>query len=143
MTRTQRASSPRAMRKDRSLSKSGYDKSLRKDGAGRHNWGSVEDEQDLEREALEDAEIDNEELAEVPPDVNAAVRPAVDGPPEATSTSPSSEEDIEKAREFRAKGLKGDVDLASIARTSAGASASPPKAPSLEVTRDADTNAIP
>ena len=59
------------------------------------------DELELEREALEDAELDEEELAQVPPDVNSAVRPAADGPP-------LSPEEIEKAREFRAKGRDED-----------------------------------
>ncbi|KAI5117414.1 hypothetical protein M0805_005474 [Coniferiporia weirii] len=137
MTRTERATSPRAILKDRSESKSGYDKSLRKGGAGPHNWGSMRDELELEREALEDAHLDNEDVSSAPIAANAAVRPQVDGPPSDVPRSPVSEDDIEKAREFRARGLKGDIDLAAIARTSAGASSSPPKTPSLEVTRDA------
>ena len=54
MTRTSRASFPRALMKDRSESKSGLDKSLRKNGAGTHNWGSITDEYDLEYAAMED-----------------------------------------------------------------------------------------
>ncbi|OCB89427.1 hypothetical protein A7U60_g3404 [Sanghuangporus baumii] len=124
------------------MSRSGYDKSLRKGGAGQHNWGSVRDELELEREALEDAEIDEGELAETSLDVNAAVRPVADGPPTERPSSPLSPEEVEKARKLRAKGLKEDVNLASIARTSAAVSTSP-KAPSLEITRDADTRSIP
>ncbi|KAL5523414.1 hypothetical protein ACEPAG_7587 [Sanghuangporus baumii] len=142
MTRTQRASSPRAIIRDRSISRSGYDKSLRKGGAGQHNWGSVHDELELEHEALEDEEIDDGELAEISPDVNTAIRPAADGSRTEGPSSPLSPEEVEKAREFRANGLKEDVDLASIARTSAAVSTSP-KAPSLEVTRDADTRSVP
>ena len=66
------------------------------------------DELELEREALEDAELDEAELAQVPPDVNAATRPAADGPPPNRPSSPLSTEEIEKAREFRAKGLNED-----------------------------------
>ena len=44
MTRTERASYPRAINKDRSESKNAMDKSLPKHGAGPHNWGSYEDE---------------------------------------------------------------------------------------------------
>ncbi|PAV18399.1 hypothetical protein PNOK_0524100 [Pyrrhoderma noxium] len=146
MTRTERATSPRAILKDRSESKSGYDKSLRKGGAGPHNWGAMRDEMELEREALEDAEFDSGELENLPSGVNAAVRPAVDGPSENSSKASTlsiSEDEIEKAREFRAKGLKGNVDLGSIARTSAGASTSPPRTSALEVSRDAPTSSIP
>lgn len=101
----------------RSESKSGYDKSLRKGGAGPHNWGAMRDEMELEREALEDAEFDSGELENLPSGVNAAVRPAVDGPSENSSkasTSSISEDEIEKAREFRAKGLKGNGTLFQI-----------------------------
>jgi Hyaluronan / mRNA binding family len=54
MTRTARSSFPRAIHKDRSESKSGLDKSLRKNGAGMHNWGSLADERHLEFAAIED-----------------------------------------------------------------------------------------
>jgi Hyaluronan / mRNA binding family len=58
MTRTERAAFPRAVVKDRSLSRSGLDKSIRKNGAGQHNWGSISDEAELEFAALEDEEHD-------------------------------------------------------------------------------------
>ena len=80
---------------------------MRKGGAGTHNWGAMRDEMELEREALEDAELDSGELEELPNRVNAAVRPAVDGASEAATKAPTQDE-FEKAREFRAKGLKGD-----------------------------------
>ena len=54
MTRTERSLSPRAIIKDRSESKSGMDKALRKGGAGGHNWGSVNEDYLLEAEALDD-----------------------------------------------------------------------------------------
>jgi hypothetical protein len=67
MTRTARSSFPRAVRKDRSESKSGLDKSLRKNGAGMHNWGSIADEKTLEFAALDDEELefdDNESTSD-------------------------------------------------------------------------------
>lgn len=48
--------------KDRSESRSGLDSSLRKGGAGGHNWGSLTDERELETAGLED---ENAELEEV------------------------------------------------------------------------------
>ena len=56
MTRTERAAFPRALMRDRSESKSGLDKSLRKGGSGHHNWGSILDEGYLESAAVEDEE---------------------------------------------------------------------------------------
>ena len=81
----------------RSESKSGYDKSLRKGGGGAHNWGSVRDEYDLERDALEDNDFEDEELK------------PTETPNSSESTGNSAaptEEEIAKAREFRAKALK-------------------------------------
>lgn len=63
MTRTARASFPRAAAKDRSESRTGLDKSIRKGGAGAHNWGSIDDEGELEAAALEDEAL---ELADAP-----------------------------------------------------------------------------
>jgi hypothetical protein len=63
MTRTERASFPRALGRDRSESKSGLDKSIRKNGAGQHNWGSLADEGDFESAALEDEAGEFEEAA--------------------------------------------------------------------------------
>lgn len=54
MTRTARAAYPRAVLKDRSECRSGLNSSIRKDGAGQHNWGSIADEQLLETAAIED-----------------------------------------------------------------------------------------
>ncbi len=58
MTRTERAVFPKAMLKDRSESRSGLDKSLRKNGAGQHNWGRLADERELEFAALDDEAMD-------------------------------------------------------------------------------------
>jgi hypothetical protein len=67
MTRTARAAYPRAVLRDRSESRSGLDSSIRKDGAGQHNWGSIADERQLEFEAIEDemreAGIEEEEAS--------------------------------------------------------------------------------
>lgn len=51
MTRTERASFPRAIIKDRAESKTGMDKRTPKQGAGTHNWGSLIDERELEEGA--------------------------------------------------------------------------------------------
>lgn len=56
MTRTARAVFPRAVNKDRSESKTGLDRSIRKGGAGQHNWGSLSDERELEYGDMEDDE---------------------------------------------------------------------------------------
>lgn len=56
MTRTERATSPRAIIKDRSESKTGIDKHTPKNGAGPHNWGSLMDERELEEAAVYDEE---------------------------------------------------------------------------------------
>jgi hypothetical protein len=56
MTRTERATSLRAILKDRSESKTGIDKHTPKNGAGPHNWGSLMDERDIEEQAAYDEE---------------------------------------------------------------------------------------
>lgn len=61
MTRTERATSPRALLKDRSEARNGYDNSLRKGGAGAHNWGSLDDEGRFEREGQDDEADDFDE----------------------------------------------------------------------------------
>jgi len=149
MTRTERSLSPKALLKDRSESKSGMDKSMRKGGAGTHNWGSLADEVDLVSAAYEDAL--EERGLDAPGDKAKVVNGAatVNGTPESaaaggsagearpaapersTSANSVTEEDRESAREYRRGALKnGAVDLKSIARTSAGASSvSPPTKP--------------
>jgi Hyaluronan / mRNA binding family len=44
--------------RDRSLSRTGLDKSIRKNGAGQHNWGCITDEAELEFAALKDEELE-------------------------------------------------------------------------------------
>jgi len=126
MTRTARSSFPRAIVKDRSESKSGHDKRIRKDGGGPHGWGRLADEKELESAALYDEQLEFNEEA-----ISGQVKMARDaGSPgriqRTVSTSSTSEEDLESARKFRKNALKGDgIDLAAIARTSAAVSTSP------------------
>ncbi|KAI0074265.1 hypothetical protein K474DRAFT_1665608 [Panus rudis PR-1116 ss-1] len=61
MTRTERASYPRAIVKDRSEPKNAMDKRIPKNGAGPHNWGSLEDEPELEAQAEYDEEQELQE----------------------------------------------------------------------------------
>jgi len=112
MTRTERSLSPRAIIKDRSESKTGMDKALRKGGGGSHNWGNINEEYDLETEALDDERqvlADNKEESGDKPEL-------------AGRTSIPSEEELNAAREIRKRALKDGVDLASIARSSSAVS---------------------
>ncbi|KAI9567753.1 hypothetical protein HD554DRAFT_2106555 [Boletus coccyginus] len=118
MTRTERAAFPRALMRDRSESKSGLDKSLRKGGGGHHNWGSIADESYLEAAALEDGQqaLATEEDRTDSLDKNASER----------RSNSLTEEEKHLARNFRKTALKGqDIDLSAIARTSAAVSTSP------------------
>ncbi|KAH7928355.1 hypothetical protein BV22DRAFT_1192907 [Leucogyrophana mollusca] len=135
MTRTERSAFPRALVRDRSESKSGLDKSIRKNGGGQHNWGSLADEGYLEAAGLED---EQNEFAEV------AAQPDVDRKPTMErKTSSISEEERQDARKFRKGALKGqDIDLSAIARTSAAVSISPPSRTPITMTRDADTSSF-
>ncbi|KAJ3785069.1 hypothetical protein GGU11DRAFT_808488 [Lentinula aff. detonsa] len=122
MTRTARATYPRAALKDRSQSRSGMDKSLKKDGAGRGNWGKLGEVE------YDDAEYDEEVQEKVIENLDAS-----EAGSEASSSSDlkhsiSSDEEIEAARAFRKQAMSGSVDLSSIARTSVAVSGSPPKA---------------
>ncbi|KAH7883191.1 hypothetical protein F5I97DRAFT_1902855 [Phlebopus sp. FC_14] len=139
MTRTERSVFPRALVRDRSESKSGYDKSLRKNGGGHHNWGSLADESYLEAAAIEDEERD---LANAPINkpgssdiphtlwlLTRRTRPVEHEKPAVERRQNSfTEEERQTAREFRKTALKGhDIDLSAIARTSAAVSMSPPE----------------
>ena len=62
MTRTARAAYPRAVIKDRSESRTGLDSSIRKSGAGYHNWGSLADELHLEAAAIDDESFEEREI---------------------------------------------------------------------------------
>jgi len=114
MTRTERSLSPRAIIKDRSESKSGMDKALRKGGAGGHNWGNINEEYLLEAEALDDEKQESV----------ANKEGSADKPELTRRTSVTSEEDRTAAREVRKRALKDGVDLASIARSSSAVSSS-------------------
>ncbi|KAG9226674.1 hypothetical protein CCMSSC00406_0006101 [Pleurotus cornucopiae] len=119
MTRTERATNPRAVIRDRSESKSGLNKSMPKNGAGTHNWGSYADERELEDAALADEE---QELGDDLPKAEAKKPAAV------RSLSGPSEQELQQAKEFRKGALKAEgIDLAAIARTSAAVASSPPK----------------
>jgi len=132
MTRTERATFPRAIIKDRAESKSGMDKSTPKQGAGPHNWGSLIDERELEDGADLDEVRELEESGIRKPSPPAFER----------RTSSVSDEDREKAREFRKNALKADgLDLSAIARTSSAVSTSPPRQIS-PVVPDANTAAV-
>ncbi|KAF8152972.1 hypothetical protein B0H34DRAFT_721666 [Crassisporium funariophilum] len=138
MTRTARATYPRAVIKDRSESRTGLESGLRKSGAGHHNWGSLADEQQLESAALEDEDLDEEtEIKGPAEDLTASTSSRSISPhnkPEIQrSTSGLSDDELENARKFRKNALKktGEIDLTAIARTSAGASTSPPSADGL------------
>ncbi|KAJ3757560.1 hypothetical protein EV360DRAFT_83903 [Lentinula raphanica] len=122
MTRTARASFPRAIIKDRSQSRSGSSgKVMKKEGAGSHNWGRIdempaEDEPDYESEG-EPGRFSTGGLSLDSDD---------DGKPahrKRTLSLPNLME-IEAAKQFRKNALNGGVDLAAIARTSIAVSAS-------------------
>jgi len=126
MTRTARAAFPRALVKDRSESKSGHrdDKHVRKDGAGPHGWGALADEKELEYAAIIDEQLerDNQGSGEL----GEFMERKLDALERASSSSSTSGEDLENAKEFRKNVLKGKgIDLAAIARTSSAVSTSP------------------
>ncbi|KAF8624655.1 hypothetical protein AX17_006986 [Amanita inopinata Kibby_2008] len=127
MTRTARAAYPRAIIRDRSESKSGLDSSLRKGGAGRHNWGGIADERELEYAAMNDDMEFAEEGQEQ--GVKSTSAPSDEGkkPDIRRSTSSLSQEELKSAKDFRKNALKSkNIDLAAIARTSSAVSTSPP-----------------
>ncbi|KAF8558669.1 hypothetical protein OG21DRAFT_1504085 [Imleria badia] len=117
MTRTERATFPRALVRDRSESKSGLDKSLRKGGSGHHNWGSMLDEGYLAEAALADEQAVAAEEDR---------RDSLDKNPSERRSNSLTEEEKRLARNFRKTALKNqDIDLSAIARTSAAVSTSP------------------
>ncbi|KAG8991431.1 hypothetical protein FRB95_007752 [Tulasnella sp. JGI-2019a] len=128
MTGTIRATNPRALIRDRSNSKTGMDKSMRKAGGGAHNWGNIDDQ--IEGEMYDDGSEENlrdaAKSASIPPaDVAGDRRLSVSTASTGTSSG-LTEEEKEKAVEYRANALKsGELDLAAIARTSRALS--PPK----------------
>jgi len=138
MTRTSRAAFPRALVKDRSESKSGHrdDKHVRKDGAGAHGWGSIADEKALEDAALNDEQLEFYYEA----DTSGPEEIVKSGVLERTASSSStSGEELESAKEFRKNALKGEgIDLAAIARTSSAVSYSPTSPSSMRPGPGAD-----
>lgn len=91
MTRTERAAFPRALMRDRSESKSGLDKSLRKGGSGHHNWGSILDEGYLETAAVEDEQqalATEQDRSDSRALIAALVAPSLTSSPQSTSTRP-------------------------------------------------------
>ncbi|KAG1789122.1 uncharacterized protein HD556DRAFT_1244117 [Suillus plorans] len=140
MTRTERAGFPRALLRDRSESKSGLDKSVRKNGSGQHNWGSINDERYLEAAALADEEEEFEE------DTTGQQRNnSVHEKPKLEKRINSfTEEERESARQIRKNALKAqDLDLSMIARTSSAASTSPPtRSPPVSITGSAEVRSF-
>jgi hypothetical protein len=142
MTRTARAAYPRAMIKDRSETRTGLEgnrRSMPKDGAGGHNWGSLADERQNELAALEDASFDEEEAGAARADMPDARQARLgsespttsSSPPPPMSRSPSASatmtaQELEEARKLRTHAFKktGEIDLAAIARSSAAVRAS-------------------
>lgn len=122
MTRTERAAYPRALVRDRSQSKSGLDNHIRKGGGGRHNWGSIANEGQLETAALDDEALELDEVEATDGDMKVDPRkPALD-----LASSSLSLQEIAQARQVRKNALKGEgVDLSTIARTSSAVSTSP------------------
>ncbi|KDQ56676.1 hypothetical protein JAAARDRAFT_36166 [Jaapia argillacea MUCL 33604] len=139
MTRTERSAFPRAISKDRSESKSGLNKSDKKHGGGAHNWGSVMDEREFESGGIADEEREFEE--DIEGTATRAVNPERERPSLDRSPSSLNEEEIANAKQIRKNALKGDVDLATIARTSVAVSTSPPNK-TVPVARDADTSTL-
>ncbi|KAK7680401.1 hypothetical protein QCA50_016641 [Cerrena zonata] len=136
MTRTERASYPRAINRDRSESKNAMDKSLPKHGAGPHNWGSYEDELDLETSADYDEE---EEVVKESAKSTEKSIPVVGE--RRASVASMTEQDREAARKARLHALeRGDIDLGTIARTSVAVSTSPPT--DIPITSDANTSTL-
>ncbi|GBE79832.1 hypothetical protein BKA93DRAFT_821526 [Sparassis latifolia] len=124
MTRTARASFPRAILKDRAESKSGMDKRTPKNGAGPHNWGALVDERELEDAADMDEELEHDEFEQTSP-LRSPPAPASPEPVQRRTLS-LSDADLQSAREFRKKALRSEgIDLSAIARTSSAVSSSP------------------
>ncbi|KAI0940056.1 hypothetical protein AcV5_001264 [Taiwanofungus camphoratus] len=136
MTRTERAAYPRAIVKDRAESKSGMNKHIPKNGAGLHNWGALMSERDYEDAAEYDEEREFEDAG-----VNRCRSPPA-SPVVEHRTNSLTEEDIVNARRYRKRAMsRTDVDLNSIARTSAAVSISPPNR-TIPIISDADTSTI-
>lgn len=75
MTRTARAAFPRAIIKDRSQSRSGLNKEMKKGGAGGHNWGKLGEVND--EDELEYGEYDSEGPTEISSTISDGNYPSV------------------------------------------------------------------
>ncbi|KAG5351148.1 hypothetical protein C0989_007738 [Termitomyces sp. Mn162] len=126
MTRTARSSFPRAINRDRSESKSGLDKSIRKNGAGAHSWGSIADEREHELAAMDDEEYDMEQES-LSDNLSSSSESLEEKKPAfERSNSTLTSDDLENAKQFRKNALKtNNLDLSAIARTSSAVSTSP------------------
>ncbi|KAG6861151.1 hypothetical protein C0995_003419 [Termitomyces sp. Mi166 len=126
MTRTARSSFPRAINRDRSESKSGLDKSIRKNGAGAHSWGSIADEREHELAALDDEEYDLEPESMSDNLSSSSESLEEKKPAFQRSNSALTSNELEDAKQFRKNALKtNNLDLSAIARTSSAVSTSP------------------
>jgi len=157
MTRTERSVYPNALIKDRSVARNGRETTLKKSGDGAHNWGNplhdyqhdpeVADREDLKVDA-EAAGLANVDSAGIP---TATLRRASadDAEPKAVDIKGAerkmsmTDEEREKAREFRHRALKTDqVNLADIARTSGALSHSPTLESSLSTSPVRNMNTL-
>ncbi|KAJ4497696.1 hypothetical protein C8R41DRAFT_820727 [Lentinula lateritia] len=148
MTRTARAAFPRAIIKDRSQSRSGFSKEMKKGGAGSHNWGKlgeIENENELEYDSEGDsAQMTRSSVNDggffLLPVIRSLL--TIDCPeiptPRKRSTSFPNESEIEAAKQLRKNALNDGVDLATIARTSVAVSSSPKD--TITTTFDASTS---
>ncbi|CAK5265517.1 unnamed protein product [Mycena citricolor] len=125
MTRTARSLSLRSVLKDRSESKNGMGNTMRKNGGGAHNWGSLENERDLEYAGMDDGHAELEGV-QVEDDSDSLSTGSSSDDLVSSKKAPGSpvlersDAEVAMARKFRMNALKGEnVDLAAIARTSA------------------------
>jgi hypothetical protein len=102
--------------RDRSESKSGLDKSLRKGGSGHHNWGSILDENYLEEAAVNDeqqalaAEQDRRDSCAFIAALDCSLAhflTSVDKHASKRRSNSLTEEEKQSARQFRRTALKG------------------------------------
>ncbi|KAJ7742591.1 hypothetical protein B0H16DRAFT_1563077 [Mycena metata] len=109
MTRTSRSASLRSVLKDRSESKTGLNNNLRKNGGGAHNWGSLENERDLEFAGIDDGQHElDEELGDDDDSQSAHSDDLTSLKKPSSPVLERSEEEIATARKFRMNAFKGD-----------------------------------
>jgi len=135
MTRTARAAFPRAIIKDRSQSRSGLKKEMKKGGAGGHNWGKLGEVND--EDELEYGRYDSEGETEISSSFGSTISDVSQATPRKRSSSVPNDKDIEAAKQLRKHAFDAGVDLATIARSSVALSSSPPKA-TVPITSDAN-----